>query len=229
MVGKIVKVEQLNENVRSFYFKASQSTDYLAGQYVDIKLPGVDLSHWYTLSSSPTEEHSFFTTVFTDHLSEFKQALLNLKPGDEFNYSEAFGDYVLPKDPKIPLIFIAGGIGITPVRSVIKYLTDNDDQRQVELFYCVKYEDGFIFESILDAYPMNYIPVVTRPHSSWKGQAGQLTANRVVDLSKFIEKDPMVFISGPQTMVENLTDELSRVVSRQRIIMDYFPGYLELL
>lgn len=228
MIGKIIKTERLTDNIISFWFQPESKFSYLAGQYTDILMPNCKTSHWYTLSSSPTEELCCFTTKFVEPLSDFKKELLAFKPGDAITYSDAIGDYVLPKDSSAPILFIAGGIGITPVRSVIKFLIDTNEKRSINLIYAVRVPQDLIYDSLLKSYAMNYVPIVRNPSADWTGAAGQLTSQRLPKLTTKLTKNAFVFISGPQSMVEELTDDLSRVINRSQIIMDYFPGYLEL-
>ena len=62
------------------------------------------------------------------------------------------GDFVLPRDDSIPLVFIAGGIGITPFHSIIGNLKDKSEKRQIQLFYGARNLDELVFEKELKEY-----------------------------------------------------------------------------
>src|SRR5438128_2636442 len=130
--------ETIASSIKSFWFKPTRPVHYTAGQYIELKLPHDKPDNrgerrWFTLSSYPTEPLLSITTKFTDPGSSFKRALLDMKQGQIINMSDPMGDFVLPKDDTIPLIFVAGGIGVTPVRSMIKWLSDKAEKRDIKL------------------------------------------------------------------------------------------------
>src|SRR4051812_20265352 len=106
------RIEELRPHIRTYYFKAGQPVHYTAGQYIDLRVPHDNPddrgeSRQFTLSSSPTEQLLAITTkLAAGRSSTFKQALWALQPGAVLQMSEPIGDFVLPKDPSIPLIFI---------------------------------------------------------------------------------------------------------------------------
>src|ERR1035437_6534264 len=99
-----------SDNIISFWFEPEKPMNYLAGQFIEINLPHPSsddrgVKRWFTLSSSPSDAPLVsITTKFNDKSSSFKAALKNLKPGDMVDMSEPMGDFVLPKDPSIPLV-----------------------------------------------------------------------------------------------------------------------------
>src|SRR5689334_1438583 len=91
---------QLAGDIYSFDFEPERPLDYIAGQFAEFvaKHPKPDakgLRHWFTLSSSPNESPVTITVRCRQPLSSFKQALLNLKPGDSILVDEPIGDFVL--------------------------------------------------------------------------------------------------------------------------------------
>jgi ferredoxin-NADP reductase len=142
---------------------------------------------------------------------------MSLKPGQEVIFSEPIGDFVLPKDKTIPLVFLSGGIGVAPVRSIVKWLVDNKEQRPITLNYFVKTRDDLAFQDLFESYEMKYIPITTRD-PDFSINKGPL------DMETF-DKDSLFYVSGPQKMVEDLVDSISEKYERQQIVMDYFPGY----
>ena len=106
------------------------------------------IRRWFTISSSPTEQHIWLTTRFTDRGSTFKRKLKELAEGDEIIVSGLEGDFVLPKHLSRPMAFIAGGIGITPFRSMIKYLLDKDLKADIILLYSNRTVRDVVFKEI---------------------------------------------------------------------------------
>ena len=90
------------------------------------------------------------TTKFNNESSSFKKALKQLQPGDEILMSDPMGDFVLPMLIQTPLIFVAGGIGITPFHSILSWLTATKENRPIKLLYAVNTEDEIIFQETFD-------------------------------------------------------------------------------
>lgn len=221
------------KNIVSFYFKPERTVRYVAGQFVELTLPHPHadkrgIRHWFTLSSSPSEQLVSITTKFPSQdaqVSTFKQTLSHLKPGDEVLMSDPMGDFVLPKDNSIPLVFIAGGIGVTPMRSMIKWLHDNQQQRTIQLVYAANALDEVAFRDLFNDYGLPVTLVLSQPPSGWSGETGRLSADKVLELAPDIDKK-LYYISGPEPMVETLVKDLQRNgVDKRRLVGDYFPNY----
>src|SRR4051812_34213512 len=115
-------------NITTFFFRPEKPVQYTAGQFTELYLPHNNpdkrgIKRWFTISSSPSEELLSITTKFTPEKgSSFKETLRKLVPGTEVHLEEPMGDFVLPKLIQTPLIFVAGGIGITPFHSILEWL-----------------------------------------------------------------------------------------------------------
>jgi ferredoxin-NADP reductase len=222
MKVKFTHLDKKSPNLVSLNFEKSEDFEYLAGQYVEVSFPDEtdamsEGNRWFTLSSSPTEKKLTITTRLNAPLSKFKQRFISLKKGDEIVISEPIGDFVLPRDKSIPLFFISGGIGMTPVRSIVKYLSDLNESRQITLDFFIKDKSDAIFSDIFNGYTMNYFEFVTTSNNP--------TVKDLRPKLNIIDKNTLFFISGPQLMVESMTNGISQKFDRQQIVMDYFPGY----
>jgi ferredoxin-NADP reductase len=224
-------IEEVAYSIRTFWFRPDQPVDFVAGQFTQVHLPLLKpdvrgTKHWFTISSSPTEELIGLTTKFTAREgSAFKQALQALKPGSELTLADPMGDFVLPKDSSIPLLFVAGGIGVTPYRSMIKWLHDREEKRDIHLLYSVRDARELAFSGLFTKYGLKVTPVVTEPHSSWNGDTGLLSAKQI---SGHIGSDQrtLIYIAGPEPMVETFAKDLRQLgVPQHRLVTDYFPGY----
>lgn len=222
--------EDVANNIRTFWFKPEGPIRFIAGQFTELYLPHIadtrGQRRWFTISSSPTDPLLSITTKFnTRRSSTFKEALQQLEPGTPLKLAEPMGDFVLPKDSTIPLVFIAGGIGITPIHSMIKYLHITGERRRIQLIYAVTREKELIFAPLLRAYDLTFTPIVNRPTAGYKGERGSLTVDRVTALAP-IEADALIYLAGPEPMVEALTKALIVMgVDPQHIVTDYFHGY----
>jgi ferredoxin-NADP reductase len=122
---KLVARRAESPGVESFIFKPEKPLVWKAGQFLHYVLnhaPTDDRGsdRWFTIASAPFERHVMITTRFTSkHGSTFKKTLKALKPGNAIEISDLDGDFIV-SDPKKQYVFIAGGIGITPFRSILK-------------------------------------------------------------------------------------------------------------
>lgn len=233
MIITLDHIEDIAQNIKTFWFKPEASLDYIAGQFIEMTLPhdNPDLrgqKHWFTLSSSPSEPLIGITTKHaTDHVSTFKQKLFSLTKGSRVNISEAMGDFVLPKDPTIPLVFVAGGIGVTPIRSMVKWLKDMGETRNIHILYSASSLPEVAFKDLIESYGCKFDIILTNPPTNWSGLTGYLTGKKIMELSRFAP-DQLIFISGPEPMTETLEGELlSLGVPSERLVLDFFPGYAE--
>lgn len=220
------------DNIRTFYFKPEQPVHYTAGQFTELHVPHKNpdkrgTKRWFTLSSSPTDEFLTITTKYSgdDKSSTFKKALFRLKPGTVLEAAEPMGDFVLPKLIQTPLVFVAGGIGITPFHSMLKWLSDTVEERPIKLLYGVRTEDEIIFQDTFRAAGREPTIIVSEPSDAWGGERGNLSANLILGLEKPSE-DALVYVSGPEPMVEALEKDLHKAgLRKDQFVGDFFPNY----
>lgn len=215
-------VTQEAQNISTFWLKPERPLRYVAGQFIELALPHDNpddrgIRRWFTLSSAPGHELISITTKYGDRPSTFKQHLWSLNPGGALDISEPMGDFVLPKDDRQKLVFVAGGIGITPFSSIVQWLTDTKSSRDITFIYSVHDQDEIVFRQLFDQPYIRIIEEIAQPN---------LTASRIIKLVDGIT-DKQVFISGPEPMTEAIVDQFTKLgVTQEQLITDYFPGYL---
>jgi glycine betaine catabolism B len=230
MKAQFVTSKEVAEGMRSFYFQPEKKLSYTAGQFIELTIPheADDRGNrrWFTASSSPTEEYIAITTRLTaEGGSSFKQALCDLKMSDPVTVSDPMGDFVLPKDPTVPITFVVGGIGITPVRSMVKWLYDIGQHRTLQLIYAASRIEDFAFRELFTTYGLPTSLILSNPSDSWEGLRGHLTAKQILKLSPDAETK-LFFLSGPEPLVEKLNRDLNLAgVDKVRIVGDYFLNY----
>jgi ferredoxin-NADP reductase len=219
------------DNIRTFYFKPEKPVHYTAGQFIELFIPHKrpdrrGIKRWFTLSSSPTDELLSITTKFAgDKSSSFKKALFKLAPGTELRMAEPMGDFVLPKLIQTPLVFVAGGIGITPFHSILGWLAATSEERPIRLLYGVHSEDEIIFQPTFDKAHVRPTIVVSQPSAAWGGERGQLSAELILGLEK-PDENTLVYVSGPEPMVEKLEKDLKKAgLNKHQFVGDFFPNY----
>ena len=146
MTAKIVEIIDEAKEIRSFRLRAEQEIKYIPGQWFYVKLDE-NLKHHFTISSSPTEDFLQFTTVFREE-SDYKKALWTKKIDDEVEIAGPNGGFIFDESDKTSRLFIAGGIGITPFRSMIRYAVDKNLSVPITLLYSVKTKDQAAFANL---------------------------------------------------------------------------------
>jgi len=227
--------KQENYNIRTFWFKPEKPLNYTAGQFIEMYLPhdkpdDRGIKRWFTLSSSPSEALISITTKFAgEKASSFKKTLFGLKAGAKIKIVEPMGDFVLPKSTDIPMVFVAGGIGVTPFRSMIKWLVDNQQSRDIQVLLAANQPKDLVFEDLFKGYTKKLIKIVAEPDSAWRGQTGRLTADTILELTG-PATNKRIYVSGPEPMVEALEKDLrEHKVAKSQLVLDFFPGYLATL
>lgn len=231
MRAKLDYIDEVAKNIKMFWFTPERKPRQIAGQFTELYLPHKNADkrgnkRWFTLTSSPTEDKLAITTKFAQEKgSTFKQTLANLKPGDDVMLAQPMGDFVLPRDKTIPLILVAGGIGVTPMRSMVKYLLDTGEKRDIELIYAANSIEEVAFRDLFEEYGLKLTLMLNNPPAGWPGVSGKLTAERIVQLVGNLN-GKLVYMSGPDPMVKALAEGLYKIgASKKQIITDYFPGY----
>lgn len=222
------------DNITTFFFTPEEPVQYTAGQYVEVTLKHRNPDdrgekRWFTLSSSPNDKFLSITTKFTDKTgSSFKKALRKLQSGDSFEISSPQGDFVFPKLIQTPLIFVAGGIGITPFHSMLTWLSQTKESRPIKMLYGVNNEDEIVFMDTFKKANVHTTITVSEPTATWGGERGRITAEMIVGIEKPSE-DSLIYLSGPKPMVHKLKDDLQKMgISHQQIVTDSFPNYKDI-
>lgn len=184
---------------------------------------------YFTVASSPTEDRLRLGVKFYPDASTFKHALAAMDGTAPIVASQLAGDFTLPRDPGKKLAFIAGGIGITPFRSMARYLMDTGDRRDVVLFYSNQNADGIAYKDFFDEAARRetlrvvYTLTGTLP-ADWKGEVGFIDAAMIAKHAPDF-RDRTFYISGSHGMVtafENILRSLG--VRKRNIRTDFFPG-----
>jgi len=220
---------QRTRNIISVRFAKPEGFEYLSGQYIFITIGSGDaeLRKPLSISSSPTEGFLEVTKRLTGH--PFSNALALLKEGDKVRFKGPFGEFTfLGEHKKIGML--SGGIGITPLRSIIKYISDKMLDTDIVLFYSNSYEDDIAFDKEFEdlekkSPKLNIVSTVTRPGPSWTGITGRISADMIkTHLPDY--KDRVFYVSGPTKMVDsslNLLKEMN--VPEAQIKTESFSGY----
>ena len=240
---------EIGDDIVHFIFNPVGKFAFTPGQYLEWTLPhkGADSRgdrRYFTIASSPTEENISIGVKFYNNGSSFKKALDQFGGKKMMAAGSLTGDFILPKDASKKLVFIAGGIGVTPFRSIIKYLIDKGEKRDIVLFYANKIASEIAYKDVFDMAAQNFglktVYTLTDEASvpkNWKaagpggplargGRAGRISLDMIKqEVPDFAERT--FYLSGPHVMVDAYKEVLKQMgVHLRNIVIDYFPGYV---
>ncbi len=231
----LLRVEKMANGCFDFVFKPDRPLSFKAGQYVDWTL-GVRNAddrgnrRPFTIASAPSETEVRLGVKFYSEPSAFKRSLAVLKPGAFIYASHVAGSFVLPKSRDEKMVFIAGGIGITPFRSMVQELINKGDPRELVLLYGNNKADEIAYTDVFDraereigmktVYAVNNAEGAdTNMHRGFIDAA--LITREVPDF-----RERTFYISGPRGMVVKFQSVLKELgVAHSKIKVDFFPGF----
>ena len=232
---RLEAINKIAADTIEFVFGRPSDFKFQAGQYLEWTLPMRQADsrgnrRFFTIASSPTEEKIKLGIKFNDSPSSFKRVLRDLKIGSFVAAGQLKGDFTLPRDNSKKIVFIAGGIGITPFRSMIKSLIDEKDKRNIVLFYSNKEESEIAYKELLSEAQakigIKTVYIVSERKTETKGyECGHINIDM---LQKYAPdfKERTFYLSGPASMVNAYKKLLSSLgLNRTEIVTDYFPGF----
>lgn len=225
---KFLGSHPVSGNVTSFVFERTDQTDLLSwqpGQYMHYVLPHPDADdrgteRWFTNSAAPSERNVMISTrIDSEHGSSFKRALVALNPGTEVEADGPEGDFTV-EDESRHHIFVAGGIGITPFRSMLVEAHTQGEQLSVDLLYANR-DDNIPFQEELEGVAADN-PNLRIEYFISPKNLDAATIKQHADQAD----NPLIYLSGPEPMVKSLAAELEALgVNKDTIKLDDFPGY----
>lgn len=206
------------------------------GQWCFLTLPDIGfqdergLRRHLSLASAPGEDSLLFGTKDSD--SAFKRTLRAMPEDSPIEVEEPRGELSLPDGTDRTVALLSGGIGITPFRSMIRYVLDAETDHRVVLFYSNRTPEEALFLDELQAWDdgrgFRLVASMTRMKNSsrsWDGPTGRLDPELVREHLPDWE-EAVYLISGPPPMVDALTSVLDEMgVAPSRIRPEKFSGY----
>jgi ferredoxin-NADP reductase len=230
---RFVYCQRESEDTASFLFEPESPLEFRAGQYLQLALPHVapddrGIARSFSIASAPRERLVRITTRLSRGGSSFKRALANLQPGALVDASGPSGDFVYT-DHKLAPVFIAGGIGITPIRSILDDLACKAPRISATLLYSNSTHD-IPFRADLNALMSDWPELqvaysVSRPDHDWHGRTGRIDAHTIEEYVPDLAGSRF-FVCGPSSMVASMHAILVGMgVDASRVKHEGFPGY----
>ena len=231
---RLTDVMNISDRVTHYTFTPDQPLRYLPGQYMEWTLPGVPFDsrgnrRTFTIASSPTESTIQVGIKYYEPSSAYKTTLRALQPGAIIHASQLAGSFTMHGHETEKLAFIAGGIGVTPFRSMIKYVVNTKQPHDIVLLYVVSKAEELAYSDVFSeaaAYGVKLIPIVTDTTDT---TPGVVHASLTTDVLSQVIPDlnnRRIYISGPNAMVDATREHLRTLgVPRHMITTDHFSGY----
>jgi ferredoxin-NADP reductase len=234
---KLTKREAVADGTMAFYFEKPKDFVYRAGQFGDFTLinpsetDAEGTTRGFSLTSAPCEKDLKIATRMRD--TAFKRVLKALPYGTLLKLDAPYGAFTLHTNTAIPAVFLTGGIGITPVRSMLVEATKEPLSRRILLFYSNHAPEDTAFLEELRALAagnpqFTFVATMTQmgqSHGEWTGETGYVTRAM---LERYIDDltVPIYYCSGPATLVSAMRKLLTEAgVNEDNIRTEEFVGY----
>ncbi|NQU94643.1 MAG: FAD-dependent oxidoreductase [Candidatus Omnitrophica bacterium] len=230
---RVIDVIERTNTVKSFRFGEKPGEGFKPGQFftLTIKVGNEDKAKHFSFSNSPTETgYIEFTKRITE--SEFSKALDKLKTGDIAKIKMPLGKFTFEGECE-KIAFLSGGIGITPIRSMCKFVIDKKLKTDIVLLYSNRTEDNIIFEKDFEDMAgrgnLRVVHTLTSPDIDkkiWKGRTGYITDAMIKEEIPDY-KERIFYICGPPNMVGAMVSVLKDklALGNDKIRIENFAGY----
>jgi ferredoxin-NADP reductase/nitrite reductase/ring-hydroxylating ferredoxin subunit len=226
-------------DIMTFKFRKDSYPEYKAGQFAFFPLDNVNndsrgpVRH-FSLTSSPTEDALIISTRIRD--TPYKQRLSTMQEGEQVNVSKPQGNFVLHDDYSKPAVFLSGGIGVTPFRSMIKYATDKQLPIKITMFDSNRNRQNILYKDEFDKWAtqnqhLKIVYTITEEEEkvkeqeeqrsidatnsaietkgNWQGERGRIDRTMIERHASKEEIDNAIFyICGPPGMINALEEGL---------------------
>lgn len=231
------KRQEIAKGTMAFYFERPAGFTFKAGQFIDLSLPNLSASdpqghtRALTLASAPSEQQLMVATRLRD--TAFKRMLAEMPLETTIDLEGPFGQFTLPADDSRTIVFLAGGIGITPFRSMLVEAAHNTFPHRLILMYSNRRPEDAAFLGELQALQKDNahftcIGTMTSPNGdteTWEGETGRIDQGM---LRKYVKEteSAMYYVVGPPAMVDGLRKMLeSAGIHKTNIRAEEFVGY----
>jgi len=199
---------------------------YIPGQFgfLSLKKAG-PLEGWHPFSITSNRDEEYFSMTVKD-LGDFTDRLQSVAPGEPVRLNPGFGGFTAEKHKSSKYVMIAGGVGITPVYSILKSFQKEEHPPAVHLVYSVHHESKILFrENLTDWFswtPGWQITIVVTSQPDWEGIKGRLTPEKAFELCSR-DRESTYFLCGPSGMIHGIRNYLEKKgVPGSRIVSEYF-------
>jgi ferredoxin-NADP reductase len=234
MQATVAEKREVAKGTLLVLFAVEDYPDYRPGSYFWVELPDrgdndeKGLRRHISLVTSPTDRGVVgLATRLRD--TAFKRTLAGLEVGDEVQVEEPKGSFLLPEDTGVEYVFVAGGIGITVFRSMLRYIAAEGLPYRITLVYSNRDRESTAFLGEVQElegriHGLRLVLTMTA-EAGWDGETRQLDADVLGELLGGLE-DKTFLIAGPPPMAEAVSQSLLDAgLPEDRVLADKFSGY----
>jgi predicted ferric reductase len=200
--------------------------DYKPGQFMFLELQHrgrMSEEHPFTISSSPTAQGHITATIKKS--GNYTNLIDQTQVSDAAFLQAPFGRFSWAFDNPSSFLFIVGGVGITPIHSMITALCDIGDKRNAVLIYANKTEQDIIFRTQFDNLPVNFkvVYVLSKPGQNWQGFGGHINTEIIKNSAGGLLDSADVYLCGPPMMMQSVVNALESLgVDKRKIHYERF-------
>jgi ferredoxin-NADP reductase len=200
MQGRIALVDGQEGVIRKFRIALDETFSFIAGQYVMITFPGEDDKHAFSVVEHDPSTNT--ATLLIKKHGPFTERLFSSGEGQVLDVYGPYGRFILPEEHK-ELVFIAGGIGITPLYSMMKQAVKSGYGKKIRLFYTTKTKDSMALYSELSMFKHENIEIELNFSADGKRLLARDLPAKVPDMDSCL-----YYICGPLPMIESFRNDL---------------------
>jgi phenol hydroxylase P5 protein len=178
--GRVVRIDTFSDRIIGIFLELDQAIDFQAGQYVNVTVPGIEGTRAFSISNPPSRNRQVELNVCLVKDGAATTWLhKRLKVGDELPLSGPYGRFFVRKSRPEPMLFLAGGSGLSSPKSMILDLLEEGDAREITLIYGARNQDDLYYRELFDGLAkkhanFSYVPVLSHEPggSGWRGMRG---------------------------------------------------------
>lgn len=225
--ARIARIWQATPTIKAFELEVNDpGFKYLPGQWVEVSvvIDGDIKTSGYSITTSPTQQGVVGLAIKTSSKHPVTRWLHDAKEGDIVNITRGQGPFVFLPDMGEDIVLIGGGVGVTPLLSIFRYVRDASPETHATLYYSVSHPDEILFREELEQAArqhnnLSLIITVTQSSDEWRGETGRINKHKLAALNAAPET--LFYLCGPPGMVDDMENLLRDLgVPPSRIIFE---------
>jgi ferredoxin-NADP reductase len=225
--ARIARIWPATPTIKAFELEVDDpGFKYLPGQWVEVSviIDGDIKTSGYSITTSPTQNGLVGLAIKTSSNHPVTRWLHAAREGDTVDITRGQGPFVFLPDMGEDIVLIGGGVGVTPLLSIFRYVRDASPETHATLYYSVSHPDEILFREELEqsarqSTNLSLEITVTQPSPEWKGQTGRINKHKLAALNA--PPNTLFYLCGPPGMVEDMGAFLRELgVPPSRIIFE---------
>ena len=227
---EVAAIEELTPDIRLLRLKLVEPTEvgFTPGQYVDIKVPGADVTRSFSMANTSSKEGELDFMIKIYEGGRFSGLLdSELEPGVELEIKGPYGVFMLREHSDADITFIGGGAGMAPIYSLLTSMAEKEIERKATYYYGARTRDDLFhleqFEQLAERMPnFTFVPALSEAaDDDWDGEKGLIT--EVVERMEDDLSGTHAYLCGPPPMIDACIPVLeAKGLTEDEIFFDKF-------